>query len=81
MASLQVLNKQHVFLQVRRVITDFFTLCPDAKAATEVKAQEIENMIESLGLHKKRAVMIQRLSQEYLGDDWTHVTQLHGVGK
>ncbi|KAF2291974.1 hypothetical protein GH714_042458 [Hevea brasiliensis] len=67
--------------QVRRVITDFFTLCPDPMTATEVKTQEIENIIEPLGLHRKRVVMIQRLSQEYLGDDWTYVTQPHGVGK
>ncbi|EEF47991.1 uncharacterized protein LOC8285365 [Ricinus communis] len=67
--------------QVRGVISDFFTLCPDAKAATEAKTEEIEKIIVPLGLQKKRAVMIQRLSQEYLADDWTHVTQLHGVGK
>ncbi|KAJ0048383.1 hypothetical protein Pint_16755 [Pistacia integerrima] len=26
-------------------------------------------------------MMIQRFSQEYLWEEWTHVTQLHGVGK
>lgn len=25
--------------------------------------------------------MIKRFSLEYLGEGWTHVTQLHGVGK
>uniref|UniRef100_A0A7N2N7M6 Uncharacterized protein n=1 Tax=Quercus lobata TaxID=97700 RepID=A0A7N2N7M6_QUELO len=25
--------------------------------------------------------MIQRLSRVYMGESWTHVTQLHGVGK
>ncbi|XP_050367951.1 methyl-CpG-binding domain protein 4-like protein [Argentina anserina] len=67
--------------QVKKgVISDFFNLCPNAKAATEVTSQAIENVIRSLGLHK-RAEMIQRMSQEYLGESWTHVTQLYGVGK
>ncbi|KDP47061.1 hypothetical protein JCGZ_10788 [Jatropha curcas] len=67
--------------QVRRVIEDLFTLCPSAEAAINVMKEEIERIIEPLGLQKKRAVMIQRMSQEYLEDHWTHVTQLHGVGK
>ncbi|KAJ7949945.1 Methyl-CpG-binding domain protein 4 [Quillaja saponaria] len=41
----------------------------------------MEKTIQSLGLQKTRAIMIQRLSQDYLDDRWTHVTQLHGVGK
>lgn len=41
----------------------------------------IEKVIETLGLQKKRAAMIQRFSREYLDDSWTHVTQLHGIGK
>ncbi|KAL6953659.1 Methyl-CpG-binding domain protein 4-like protein [Sarracenia purpurea var. burkii] len=68
-------------LQARRVISELFSLCPNAKAATEVATEEIEKVIKTLGLYRKRAVMIQRLSCEYLGETWTHVTQLHGVGK
>lgn len=68
-------------LQARRVISDLFNLCPNAKDAVEVAAEEIEKVIQPLGLQKKRAVMIQRFSEEYLGEDWTHVTQLHGIGK
>ncbi|PIA25298.1 hypothetical protein AQUCO_11900005v1 [Aquilegia coerulea] len=67
--------------QVRGVISDFFKLCPDAKTTTEVVTEELEKVIQRLGLHKKRAKMVQRFSQEYLEDGWTHVTQLHGVGK
>jgi len=68
-------------LQTRGVISDLFGLCTDAKTATEVKEEEIENLIKPLGLQKKRTKMIQRLSLEYLQESWTHVTQLHGVGK
>ncbi|XP_059624531.1 uncharacterized protein LOC132267380 isoform X2 [Cornus florida] len=68
-------------LQAGRVILELFTLCPNAKIATKVATKEIEKVICTLGLQKKRAVMIQRFSCEYLGESWTHITQLHGVGK
>lgn len=67
--------------QTRKVLSDLFTLCPDAKTATEVTTGEIEKAIETLGLQRKRAEMIQRMSEEYLWKDWTYVTELHGVGK
>ncbi|KAL8552935.1 hypothetical protein ACS0TY_001564 [Phlomoides rotata] len=67
--------------QAERVLANLFQLCPNAKAATEVQTEKIEEIIRSLGLYKKRAVGIQRLSQEYLDDSWTHVTDLTGVGK
>lgn len=67
--------------QAGRVLSDLFILCPNAKAATEVSNEQIASVIKSLGLHNKRSLMIQRLSREYLGESWTHVTQLHGVGK
>ncbi|XP_070052614.1 methyl-CpG-binding domain protein 4-like protein [Nicotiana tomentosiformis] len=68
-------------LQVCRVLSEFFTLCPNAAAATEVAPEDIEKLIRPLGIHKKRARMIQKLSQEYLGESWTHVTHLNGIGK
>ncbi|CAH8354195.1 unnamed protein product [Eruca vesicaria subsp. sativa] len=67
--------------QTRVVISDLFELCPNAKTTTEVEEKEIETLIKPLGLQKKRAKMIQRFSLEYHQESWTHVTQLHGVGK
>ena len=68
-------------MQVRRVIDELFTLCPTAQSASLISAEDIEKIIQPLGLHRKRAVMIKRFSVEYLGESWTHVTQLHGIGK
>ncbi|KAK9951729.1 hypothetical protein M0R45_007165 [Rubus argutus] len=76
-----MLLNQTTGLQAGRVLSGLFTLCPNAKAATETAAEDIENVIKSLGLQNKRATMIRRLSEEYLGESWTHVTELHGVGK
>ncbi|KAG5620408.1 hypothetical protein H5410_005626 [Solanum commersonii] len=68
-------------VQVKRVVDEFFTLCPNAVAATEVAVEDIEKLLRPLGLYTKRSLAIPRLSQEYLGKTWTHVTQLHGIGK
>ncbi|XP_028077077.1 uncharacterized protein LOC114279090 isoform X1 [Camellia sinensis] len=68
-------------VQAGQVISELFSLCPNAKTALEVATEEIEKVIQTLGLQRKRAVMLHRFSQEYLGECWTHVTQLHGVGK
>ncbi|XP_072070405.1 uncharacterized protein [Arachis hypogaea] len=67
--------------QAGPVILDLFNLCPDAKSCTQVEQEKIEEIIKSLGLQKKRSRMLQRFSEEYLNGNWTHVTQLHGVGK
>ncbi|XP_021749049.1 methyl-CpG-binding domain protein 4-like protein [Chenopodium quinoa] len=67
--------------QVKKVLSHFFDVCPNAEAAIVTDVTRIASMIQSLGLHRKRAAMIQQLSREYLSDDWTHVTQLHGIGK
>lgn len=68
-------------MQASRVISDLFALCPDAKTAIDVPTKMIEKVIETLGLQKKRAAMIQRFSWEYLDESWTYVTELHGIGK
>ncbi|XP_024993544.1 uncharacterized protein LOC112527259 isoform X1 [Cynara cardunculus var. scolymus] len=76
-----VLLNQTQGVQVKRVISDFFSLCPDAKTATEVPAEIMQKVIQPLGLQRKRTKIIQTLSEQYIDDEWTHVTQLHGVGK
>lgn len=68
-------------MQASRIINALFTLCPNAQRATEIPTEDIKKVIQPLGLHRKRALMIQRFSVEYLGESWTHVTQLHGIGK
>lgn len=76
-----MLLNQTTGLQAARVLSDLFILCPNPEAALEVPTQEIEEVIQSLGLFRKRARMIKRFSGEYLSETWTHVTQLHGIGK
>ncbi|CAA3021354.1 methyl- -binding domain 4 isoform X1 [Olea europaea subsp. europaea] len=67
--------------QTGKVISEFFTLCPNAKSATEVAKEDIEKVIQSLGLYRKRAEGIQHFSRMYMEESWTHVTELPGIGK
>lgn len=67
--------------QMRRVIWDLFALCPTPEAAVAVETEKIEEVIQPLGLQKKRARMIQKFSKDYLGKDWSNVGELHGIGK
>ncbi|XP_027343727.1 uncharacterized protein LOC113856194 isoform X2 [Abrus precatorius] len=67
--------------QTKKILSNFFELCPDAKSCTKVSREELERTIKTLGFQHKRAAMLQRFSEEYLDESWTHVTQLHGIGK
>nr|CAD1830045.1 unnamed protein product [Ananas comosus var. bracteatus] len=67
--------------QVRDALPSLFNLCPTAEATTSVATKEIEKVIKSLGMQRRRAKLIKRFTKEYLSHDWTHVTQLCGVGK
>ncbi|CAI5458344.1 unnamed protein product [Closterium sp. Yama58-4] len=66
---------------LHKVIWDLFRLIPSPEAAIAAPTAEIARTIQSLGLHNKRAAMIQRFSEEFLRGDWTDVRQLHGIGK
>ncbi|KAD4887881.1 hypothetical protein E3N88_19952 [Mikania micrantha] len=68
-------------VQVRGVISDFFSLCPDAQTTTQVPVEMIEKLITPLGLQRVKSKRIRNFSEAYLRDDWTHIAQLYGVGK
>ncbi|GAU48433.1 hypothetical protein TSUD_135600 [Trifolium subterraneum] len=67
--------------QTKKILANFFELCPDAETCMQVPREEIQDLIRSLGLHAKRSKMLQRLSREYLAETWTYVTELHSVGR
>lgn len=68
--------------QVRPVIWTFFSLWPDPESAAEADPERVAEVIQSLGLQRRRAAAIVRMSREFL--DWLpsqDVRELHGVGK
>lgn len=68
-------------VQVRKVLPGFFLLYPDAESVKEHHKEQIADKLRSLGLQWKRAALIIELSKHYLAGDWTHVTELPGIGK
>ncbi|VFQ92733.1 unnamed protein product [Cuscuta campestris] len=67
--------------QVSQVLPTLFTLCPNANTTTEVPIEALVKVLRPLGLQNRRAATLKTFSKEYLQDSWTHVTQLHGIGK
>lgn len=55
-----------VFLQVRRVFWKLLELCPTPEAAIAADTAAIRDIIAPLGLHNKRAVAVQKLSQDFV---------------
>jgi hypothetical protein len=58
-----------VLVQVRRVFWKLLELCPTPEAAMAADTAAIRDIITPLGLHNKRAVAVQRLSQDYMQKD------------
>ncbi|KAL4427718.1 hypothetical protein ABPG75_001807 [Micractinium tetrahymenae] len=67
--------------QVRKVIWELFSLCPTPAAAIAADVQQVQNLIQPLGLFRKRALAIQQLSHDYLYKQWRNPTELFGIGK
>lgn len=77
-----LLQEDHAFDPWRvLVICMLLNQTTGLQTAMGVATEKIEEVIRSLGLHKKRAVTIKMLSEQYLSESWTHVTDLIGVGK
>jgi methyl-CpG-binding domain protein 4 len=67
--------------QVRLVLWDLLALCPTPAAAVTADTDAIRAIIQPLGLHNKRAVAVQKLSDDFMNKEWTCPTQLYGIGK
>ncbi len=60
----------------------FFDKYPDAMSASSARPEEIEEMIQPLGLSKRRSVSLVRMSNDYLQKKWKdHPEVLYGIGK
>lgn len=80
LVACMLLNKTSA-MQVRKVIWELFKLCPTPAKAISVGTAEIQAIIQPLGLFRKRALAIQRLSEDYLYKEWSSPVELYGIGK
>jgi methyl-CpG-binding domain protein 4 len=81
LVACMLLNKTTA-AQVRRVIWRLFELCPTPEAAAAADTAAIEALIQPLGLFRRRAAAVQRLSAEYglSKASWRDPRELYGVG-
>lgn len=63
------------------VLWQFLDLYPTAHAVVNANSEDIANLLQPLGLHRKRADIIQKFSEEYLTKEWRYPDELHGIGK
>jgi len=76
-----LLNKTNA-RQVRTVIWDLFKLIPTPEAAAAMEdTSRIEKIIQPLGLFRKRAVAVRKMSMEYLGKQWRDPKELFNLGQ
>jgi len=60
----------------------FFDLYPTPSAASLADLNKVENLIQPLGLSKKRSKALVKMSNDYINKDWkSNPELLYGVGK
>ena len=67
--------------QVRAVLPELFQKYPDAASMSRANPVDLEEIIKSLGMSKKRTATLIRFSSEYLAGKWKTAKDLHGCGK
>lgn len=63
------------------ILWEFFKRFPTPEVTRSADWKQIAELIQTLGLHEKRAKIIIRFSEEFLSKDWNSPKELHGIGK
>ena len=67
--------------QVETVIYELFKRWPDAKSLSDANEAALSEVLKPLGMYKRRAKSLKRMSSEYLSNSWTTAKDLYGCGK
>lgn len=67
--------------QVKRVLPKFLDKWSTPNSLLHATRNEIEQVIEPLGMKRVRAHRLYRMSQEFLDWDGEDATELYGIGK
>jgi methyl-CpG-binding domain protein 4 len=59
----------------------FFECYPDAQSAFNADPDKMAEYLQPLGLQHEKTRRIQKFSKQYVEKEWTHITELCGVGK
>ncbi len=66
---------------VKTVLPNFLERWPTPEALLRSRIMDIEDMIKPLGMWRRRAKMLYRMSIDFLGWDGKDATDLHGIGR
>lgn len=67
--------------QVEKVLPEFLKRWPNPSTLLRAELDDIKFVCQSLGFANKRSLLICKMSYAYLNSDWTHASELPGVGQ
>jgi methyl-CpG-binding domain protein 4 len=67
--------------QVETVIYDLFDTWPDAASLSRADEDALSELLKPLGMYRRRAKSLRRMSHEYLSNTWSTAKDLYGCGK
>jgi len=59
----------------------FFEMYPTASDVSEASEKILEDLLQPIGLSKRRAKTLVRMSKEYQVKNWSEPIELYGIGK
>lgn len=59
----------------------FFERYPDPQTAYRADPKKMAEYLAPLGFQRVKTKRIQKFSKAYVGEEWTYITELCGVGK
>ena len=63
------------------MLPELFSKYPDAATMSVANASDLEEIIRSLGMSRKRASTLIKFSAQFLEGNWKTAKDLHGCGK
>jgi methyl-CpG-binding domain protein 4 len=75
------LNFLCLLLQVEKKVNGFFERYPDPQTAYRADPKKMAEYLAPLGFQRVKTKRIQKFSKAYVGEEWTYITELCGVGK
>ena len=67
--------------QVEKVIYGIFDKWPNATSMSNANELELSELLQPLGMYKRRAKSLKRMSREYVLGEWSSASDLYGCGK
>lgn len=67
--------------QVEKILPQLFSMCPTPKDMAHCDPDLLASVISPLGLKNRRAVTLINLSKSFLMSNWTHASELPGIGE